>query len=105
MGAYFPNVFELNTAEHKRLAGLPTLPYLPVLVQKLAGSTKVHPYFEKYGHGVSRTYGNRDINNASLLPGKPILALMGSYRLLIFAYFKPFPGLKYMAGPDWSKVC
>ena len=30
-------------------------------------------------------------------------ALMGSYRLLTFAYFKPFPGLKYMAGPDWSK--
>ena len=28
---------------------------------------------------------------------------MGSYRLLTFAYFKPFPGLKYMAGPDWSK--
>ena len=30
-------------------------------------------------------------------------ALMGSYRLLTFAYFKPFPGLKYTAGPDWSK--
>ena len=30
-------------------------------------------------------------------------ALMGNYRSLTFAYFKPFPGLKYMAGPDWSK--
>ena len=30
-------------------------------------------------------------------------AFMGSYRLLTFAYFKPFPGLKYMAGPDWSE--
>ena len=28
---------------------------------------------------------------------------MGSYRALTFAYFKPFPGLKYTAGPDWSK--
>ena len=30
-------------------------------------------------------------------------ALMGSYRSLTFVYFKPFPGLKYAAGPDWSK--
>ena len=22
---------------------------------------------------------------------------------MTFAYFKPFPGLKYTAGPDWSK--
>ena len=29
--------------------------------------------------------------------------LMGSYRLMTFAYFKPFPGLKYTVGPDWSK--
>ena len=28
---------------------------------------------------------------------------MGSYSSLTFAYFKPFPGLKYMTGPDWSK--
>ena len=28
---------------------------------------------------------------------------MGSYCLLTFVYFKPFPGLKCMAGPDWSK--
>ena len=45
-------------------------------------------------------YGNRNVNDASLLPAKP---LMGSYRSLTFAYFKPFPGLKYTAGPDWSK--
>ena len=30
-------------------------------------------------------------------------ALMGSYRSLTFAYFKPFSGLKYTACPDWSK--
>ena len=29
--------------------------------------------------------------------------LMGSYCSLTFTYFKPFPGLKYTAGPDWSK--
>ena len=28
---------------------------------------------------------------------------LSSYCLLTFAYFKPFPGLKYTAGPDWSK--
>ena len=30
-------------------------------------------------------------------------ALMGTYCSLTSVYFKPFPGLKYMAGPDWSK--
>ena len=30
-------------------------------------------------------------------------ALMGSNYLLTFAHFKPFPGLKYTAGPDWSR--
>ena len=30
-------------------------------------------------------------------------ALMGSCHLLTFAYFKPFPGLEYSAGLDWSK--
>ena len=50
----------------------------------------VRLYFSKYGHRVSRKYGNRDV-------------LMGSYCLLTFAYFKPFPGLKYTAGPDWSE--
>ena len=29
--------------------------------------------------------------------------LMGSYRLLTIACFKPFSGLKYTACPDWSK--
>ena len=28
---------------------------------------------------------------------------MGSYRSSTFAYLKPFLGLKYTAGPDWSK--
>ena len=28
---------------------------------------------------------------------------MGSYCLLTFVYFKPFPGLKYTANPDGSK--
>ena len=33
-------------------------------------------------------------------------ALVGSYRLLTFAYFKLFMGLKFSAGPHWSKkVC
>ena len=29
-------------------------------------------------------------------------ALMGSYCSLTFVYFKPFLGLRYTAGPDWS---
>ena len=77
--------------------------YPPVLVWKLASSVEVQLYFSKYGLRVSRKYGNCDVNDASLLLAKPILALMGSYRSLTFAYFKPFLGLKYMAGPDWSK--
>ena len=84
-------------------ADLPTRPYLPVLVRKSAGSMEVRLYFSKYGNRVSRKYGNRDVNDASLLPAKPILALMGSYHSLTFVYFKPFPGLKYKAGPDWSE--
>ena len=48
------------------LADQPTRPYLPVLVQKLAGSTDVHPYFSKCGHRVSRKYGNRYMNNESV---------------------------------------
>ena len=36
--------------------------------------------------------------NASSLPRKLIIECS-----LTFAYFKPFPGLEYMAGPDWSQ--
>ena len=31
-----------------------------------------------------------------------IFQAMGSYCLFTFAYFKPFLGLKYTAGLDWS---
>ena len=41
--------------------------------------------------------------NASLLPSKSIVESCWSYHSLTLTYFKPFPGLKYMAGPDWSK--
>ena len=39
----------------------------------------------------------------SSLPAKSTIECWWSYLLLIFAYFKPFVGLKYTAGPDWSK--
>ena len=42
--------------------------------------------------------------NPSLLSAKSIVERCWSYRWLAFAYFKPFPGLNYMAGPDWSKL-
>ena len=48
-------------------------PVLRVLVLKSAGSVDVHPYFSKYGHRISRKYGNRDVKDASLLPAKPIV--------------------------------
>ena len=54
-------------------ADLPARPYLPILVRKSAGSTDVRRYFSKYGHRVSKKYGNRSVNNASLLPAKPIV--------------------------------
>ena len=83
---------------------LPTHPYLTVLVRKSASSTDVRRYFSKYGHRVSRKYGNCDVNKCEFVSSEANRrALMGSYQLLTFAYFKPFPGLKYMAGPDWSK--
>ena len=69
---------------------------------ELAGSMDVRLYFSKCGHRVSRKYGNRDMNECvfvvSEVNRRP---LMGSFRSLTFAYFKPFPGLEYMAGPDW----
>ena len=89
-----------------QVAGLPTHSYLPVLVQKLAGSTEVHPYFLKYRHRVSKKYGNRRERCKFVASEAYRSVLMESYRPLTFAYFKPFPGLKYTAGPDWSrKVC
>ena len=55
------------------VADLPTCLYLPVLVGKSAGSTEVRPNFSKYRHRVSRKYRNRDVNDASSLPAKPII--------------------------------
>ena len=60
----------------------------------------VHLYFSKYGHRVSRKYGNRDVNKCVFFAHKANRrVLMEGYRSLTFAYFKPFSGLKYMAGP------
>ena len=53
---------------------------------------------------VSREYGNRDVSDCKFVSSEADhRALMGSYRSLAFAYFKPFAGLKYAASPDWSK--
>ena len=77
---------------------------MTVLVRKSADRTDVCPYFSKYGHRVSRKYGNRDVNKCEFVASEAChRALMGSYRSFAFAYFKPFPGLMYTAGPDWSK--
>ena len=65
-----------------------THPYLPILVRKLAGSMVAHPYFSKYGHRVSWNYRNRNMNNGSLLPLKPIVA---HWHLYISSHFR-----------DWS---
>ena len=79
----------------------PTHPYLIILVRKSAGNMDVRPYFSKYGHIVSRKYRNRDLNKCELVASEADRrVLMGSYCSLTFAYFKPFPGLKYTAGPD-----
>ena len=64
----------------------------------------VHPYFSKYGHRVARKYRNRNLNKCKFVASEADLrALIRSYHSLTFAYFKPFMGLKYTAGPDWSK--
>ena len=78
---------------------------LAVLVRKSTGSTDVHPYFSKHGYRVSRKYGNRDENECKFVASDAdYRALMWSYRSVTFAYFKPYPWLKYTAGPDWSKT-
>ena len=41
--------------------------------------------------------------NVSSLPTNTIFEFWWSCRWLTFAYFKPFMGLKCMAGPDWLK--
>ena len=72
-------------------------------VWKWAGSSDERPYVSKHGHRVSRKYGNRDVNECEFVVREADRkALTGSYRSLTFAYFKPFPGLKFTAS-DWSK--
>ena len=62
------------------------------------------PVFLKIWTQVSRKYGNHDLNECKFIASKADRrALIGSYRLLTFVYFKPFLGLKYTTGPDWSK--
>ena len=83
-------------------ADLPNHPYLTILVRKSASSMDVRLYFSKYGHRVSRKYGNGDMNKCEFVASETdCRALMGSYSSLTFAYFKPFPGLKYTASPGW----
>ena len=90
--------------EGSRNSDLPTCPYLMVLVRKSASSMDIRPYFSKYGHGVSRKYGNGIVNECKFVACEADRrALIGGYHSLIFAYFNPFAGLKYTAGPDWSK--
>ena len=80
---------------HSVFTDLPTCRYLTVLVRKSVGSTDVCPYFSKYRHRVSRKYGNWDMNKCKLVASEVgRRELMGSYRSLTFAYFKPFPGLR-----------
>ena len=84
-------------------ADLPTRLYLIVLEWKSAGSMDVHLYYSKCLHRVSRKYGNGYVNKCQFVASEAdCRVLMGSYRSLTFVYFKPFPGLKYTAGPDWS---
>ena len=63
----------------------------------------VHPVSQNTDR-VSRKYGNCNVNECEFFGSEADhRVLMGSYCLLTFAYFKPFLGLKYTAGPYWSK--
>ena len=81
--------------------------YLSVFARigtEIGGSTDVQSYFSKYGYRVSRKFGNRDVNECEFVASEANhRALMGSYCLLTFAYFKSFLGMKYTASPDGSK--
>ena len=62
------------------------------------------PVFLKICTQVSRKYGNHDVNKCKVVASEADpRALMVRHCSLTFAYFKSFPGLKYMAGPDWSR--
>ena len=102
----------VDTEDSAQMAGAdpPTCPYLPVLVRKSAGSVEVSTEigrqcgsmlvflkiqtqsFQKVRKSRCETVANETDRRV----------LMGSYGSLIFVYSKPFPGLKYTAGPDWS---
>ena len=82
---------------------LPAHLYLTILVQKSRWRYGCTPIFFKI-RTVSRKYRNWDVNKCKFVASKADhRPLMGSYRSLTFAYFKPFLGLKYMAGPYWSR--
>ena len=57
----------------KNLVDLPTCLYLIVLVGNQLAVWKYARIFSKYRHRVSGKYGNRDVNDASSLPAKPIV--------------------------------
>ena len=78
--------------------GLPTCPYLTVLVGKSASSTYVCPYFSKYRHRFSRKYGHCDVNECKFVASEvDRRVLMGSYYSFTYAYFEPL----YITGSDW----
>ena len=56
-----------------------------------------------YAHIFQKKYGNPDVNKCVFVASEAdCRALVRGYHSLTFAYFKPFPGLKYTAGSGWS---
>ena len=73
------------------ITDLPTRPYLPVLVRKSAGSTPIFLRIQTQSfQKVRKSRRERCEFVASEADRK---VLIGSYRSLTFAYFKPFQGL------------
>ena len=91
------------TFAYVHVADLPTCPYLTIFVWKSAGSMDICTYFSKYRQSFQKVQKLLCKMSVSSLPGKLIVEHRWSYRWLTFAHFKPFLGLKYTAGPDWSK--
>ena len=81
---------------------LPTHPYLTVVVQKLAVSMDVHPYFSKYGHSFQKVW-NRDVIECEFVASKADCWALMKLSFIYICVFQAISAAKHTAGPDWSK--
>ena len=70
---------------------------------EISRSTDVQMHFSKYGERVYRKYGNHGVDKCKFVASEVDHLALVELLFVEIVYFKSFMGLKYMAGPDWSK--